>query len=153
MKKIFGFLFIMGLMPIFVACSSDDDSSDVNLTSDEILTLLKGKWEVSGEFRANDTEAGKTFDSRYKGTIEFKDNEKYIFSVTEGEKYNSSSTYLVEGIVNNRNYYTTLKKDGKNYISFRSRYSYSDFEIVSLNKNSFKLVLNTNNVYMTMYSI
>ena len=27
----------------------------------------------------------------------YKDNEKYIFSVTEGEKYNSSSTYLVEG--------------------------------------------------------
>ena len=163
MKRLFGFLLVMGLLPIFVACSSDDDSSDVNLTSDEIVTLLKGKWEVSGELRANNTEIGETFNGRYKGTIEFKDNQKFTFVVTEGDKYYTDdiSIYLEEVLVNDNYKYSTLKKDGKNYIAFGSNNQPYNFEIISLKKNSFNLVLNTDNVvnkktvgriYMTMYS-
>ena len=155
-------------MLMLFSCSSDDDSSDVNLTSAEILALLEGKWMVSGELSTTNSETQESIEDRYKGMIEFINNHKFSFTVSEGNKYNVGdfSIYPEEIFVNDAYVYSLLKKDGKNYITFSTLLpqpsNFFNFEIVSLNKNSFKLVLDTDividnktvgRIYMTMYSI
>ncbi len=156
--KHFGLLLVLGLFPIFIACNNDDDSGEINLTSDEIVSFLKGKWVVSGELRYSNAENGENFINHYKGTIEFDDNHKFAFSVIEGNKY-GGSICLEKKIVDDYYGYSLLKKDKKSFIVFTN--GSSNFEIVSLKKNSFRLVLNKDkfvdnkkveHIYMTMDS-
>ena len=166
MKK-FCYLFTVLTMLMFISCSSNDDSMDVNLTPAEIKALLEGTWTVNGELRVSNSKQKESFDGRYKGMIEFKGN-KYTFKVTEGDKYTvveDYSIYLAEAIVCHTYEYSIVKIDGKKYIKFRTHLGVPsgtfNFEIVSLNNNSFKLILDTDNVvdnekvgriYMSMYS-
>ena len=140
-------MMLMFALPLMTACGSDDNEiSGSSYTTDEIIALLNGKWVVSGELSEINTKSGENFNGRYKGTIEFK-GDKYTFDVTEGDKYNTDgySRYLEEIIVGTNGKYTIIKKEGKNYINFNSMRDYS-FEIVSLNKNSLKLTLDTDHV-------
>ena len=149
---------ILGFLPIFAACSSDDDNSAAELTSDEIIQLLKGSWEVSGELKYNYN--GDFFTDYYQGVIKFEDNRYITFRVKEGNHYTNSSYYLEEMIVDDYYKFNILKKGGNNYITF-GRNSYP-FKIASLKANSFKLILDETydyengnkqlRMYMTMYS-
>ena len=152
----------------FASCNSDDDENGLaELTHNQIIELLEGKWEVYGELKC--ITKGINFDGKYKGLIEFYGDKKFKFSVIEGDKFSSvtnnlgeiSPVYLEEYIVDDYYNYTILKKNGKNYIVFGSTYYPYNFEIVSLKTNSLKLILNqdviddeqvTGHLYMTMIS-
>ena len=147
--KYLNFMFMaMALMvPACVSCSSDDDGAS-NYTSEEISELLKGKWTIGGDIKCKTTNI--IFEDHYKGTIEFKDNNKFSFSITEGDNYEyqyemgggtvgKESTYLEKCFVYSSDTYKILKKGGDNYLILH--YSKYPFKIVSLKKNSLKLVL------------
>ena len=161
-KKIIALLmFVLGILPMLVACGSDDDDDSAELTSEEIVKLLTGKWEVYGELREYSYETKESFIDNYKGTIEFKENKNVTFKIKESDKYSSNSLYFEEYLyIDDTDKYSILKKGGKNYIVFNSTFK-SYFEIVSLKANSFRLVLDdeltydkvkVGTVHMTMIS-
>lgn len=135
------------VLPIMVACSSDDDD-EMSYTSDEIVEILNGKWGISGEFRVIFPDGDKmvTKEGNYTGTIEFKKDQKYTVQSTTLFEYE----FTFNGKKENRKYtlekllygstYSLLKKGGEYYITFGSS-DYFSFKIISLNKKSFKLVL------------
>lgn len=146
MKKIIINLVMALIVPACLSCSSDDDGVS-NYTSEEITELLKGKWTISGDIKCKTSNIN--FDGYYKGTIEFKDKNKFTFSITEGDKYKyeynvdgkiyERSTYLESSFVYNLDEYKILKRGGDTYLVLG--YSRYPFKIVSLKKNSLKLVL------------
>ena len=76
------------VLPIMVACSSDDDD-EMSYTSDEIVEILNGKWGVSGDFRFifKDGDKMMTKEGNYTGTIEFKKDQKYAVQSTPLYEY------------------------------------------------------------------
>lgn len=103
-------------LSVVMACSSDDDeiSGAADYTSDEIVELLTGKWEISGEVRISEPIGGKS-QTNYTGTIEFKANQKYNVSNTILFEDGDTNLYLSD-ILNNYRPYVILRKNGKNYI-------------------------------------
>ena len=155
MKKsvLLSVLLVLGMLPLLFACSSDDDNSAAELTSDEIVQLLTGKWEINGELKIKNQGTGDSFEGSYNGTIEFKKDNKIDFRVTKGDKYTvelggkTYSMYLEEDIIDDYYGYSILKKNGKNYIAFGSKSHPYNFEIVSLKASVLRLVLNQSDVY------
>ena len=127
------------VLPIMVACGDDDDNvgNGISYTESEIVEILTGKWGINGFVRIS-TDGGEKIEGDYTGTVEFTNDQKYIFkcSVIEGTQISLSS--LIEG--NNYQKYSVLRKNGNSYITFGSSSNYKSFQIVSINKNSFKLI-------------
>lgn len=144
-------------LPLIVSCGDDDNATD--LTTEEIVNMLTGKWDIKGTVRVDyvysdivlegDYTGTKDYDLKwegdYTGTIEFTENKDcYI--------HNSSKIYLRDkqgniyrengiSLTSELSYfleekYSILRKNGKTYIAFGKQ----SFQIVSLNKNSFKLL-------------
>lgn len=157
------------------ACGGSDDDDSYNtsgLTSEEIVGLLEGKWDVHGESRfiSKENESLYSYEGNYKGTIEFEKDGSFKFKIIEYDNdevkytnykdnttkylhYNVKSMYY---LIVDDDFRYAVKKGNKNYIEFRYNDDLFDFEIVSLKPNSFKLVLNKNSPsgekYMTMIS-
>ena len=132
---------------LFGACSSDDNNGDdILYTSNEIIEILTGKWNIYGHVRiSGDTD--RVVDSDYTGTLEFKADQKYsakssVIS-TMGINNINGETYTwdedIYDYLGDASYhkYSIIRKSDKYYIEF----GHSTFEIVSLTKKSFKLVL------------
>ena len=138
------------VLPIMVACSSDDDD-EISYTADEIVEILSGEWEIHGDYRfiLKNGDKMMTKEGNYTGTIEFKKDQKYAVQSTpffeyEQTYYGKSVTTLftLDSFLNGSTY-SLPKKGGEYYISWegmRDRYDMT-FKIVSLTKKSFKLVL------------
>ena len=145
-------LMLMVVMALCLAsCGSDDDddfSGGVDYTSDEIVEILKGRWDVHGHIKLTSSDTNKipNLDSDYSGTIEFL--EDYKFNATS--PVIQSYTRNIDGITIEKelglssffgNKYTIHKKNGSVYISFTGYDDYpSSYKIVSINKKGFKLV-------------
>lgn len=138
-------------MPLMTACGSDDNENNgSSYTSDEIVELLTGKWEIAGDIMVTEIETGKRLGGTYTGNIEFKDKKKISRSIkanTEIEELKFNKSYPLHDIIyytilSDHNPYTILKKDGKSFIAFNKDYVYYNFEIESLTKNTFKMKLN-----------
>ena len=129
------------------ACSSDDDNGDdISYTSNEIIEILTGKWEIYGHVRiSGDTD--RKVDSDYTGIIEFKADQKYnakssIISTTginniNGETYTWDEDlydYLGDASYHK---YSIIRKNDRYYIEF----AHATFQIMSLTKKSFKLIM------------
>lgn len=144
-------MLVVMALPLMVACGDDDsDSNDgtaAAYTEQEIMDILIGSWDVSGNLTItfNDKEyQEKNFSGEYTGELTFDPNETnektYIYKIFGGDKL---SDYYPEVLFIKNNYpysYNLIRKDGNNYIKFDS----SDdcyFEIQSLTKTSFRLVL------------
>lgn len=131
----------------FISCGDDDGGSGISgMTTAEIQALLQGKWAVSGQYELNEqwiygVEKDKNEEKgSYTGSIEFKLDGTYRFESYDEE---GDSIHLGE-VLPSWGKYTILKKNGKTYIAVETYDSYHDemlFEIVTLNKNSIKLVL------------
>ena len=161
MKKtiIFAGLILMAAMSLcLTSCGSDDDddfgggidytSGGIDYTSNEIVEILKGRWDVHGHIKLTSSDTNKipNLDTDYSGTIEFFEDYKFyatspVFQIR---------TYNIDGITYETELrlfsffgkkYTIHKKNGSVYISFTE---YNDkptsYEIVSINKKGFKLV-------------
>ena len=138
------------VLPLMVACSSDDDD-EMSYTSDEIVEILNGKWSINGEFRfiLKDGDKIVTKEGNYTGTIEFKKDQKYAVQSTPLYEYestingkNRTSIIKLDDLLYGSTY-SLLKKGGEYYISLgimKEPYDMT-FKIVSLTKKSFNLVL------------
>ena len=160
-------MLILMTMPSMVACGGDDDdigNSSSNggsgndgtaaaYTEDEVMDILKGEWEVYGSISEtyNNQEYQKyNFSGEYKGKIKFEPKyKKYVFTILEGDKYDPESSgnpyypenFYIRKNYNDQEYFSLLKKEGKYYIAFDYyRYQYY-FEIQSLTKTSFRMLL------------
>ena len=153
MKKTFRFVGLMLIVAMGVcltACGGDDDGGgsggDINYTSDEIIEMLTGKWEVYGHAKCvSDKAEAPNFDIDYTGTIEFTKEQraKAKSSVWYEEKIGDFTAKITLGsFIDDYYKYKITRKNGVTYISFGSDHSPNDFKIVSLTKTSFKLVLN-----------
>ena len=142
-------LFVVITMLSCVACSSDDEK--IEYTSDEIIDMLEGSWVIGGDLSiiSNSSEVANLSDS-YKGTITFERGTSRINSyikITETNTDVDDYHYKPEGMFISQSGFKgcckILKKEGKPYIQFGSDGSYylGLFEIVSLSKTSFKMVL------------
>ena len=157
MKKSFrlvGLILIAVMSLGLTACGSDDDGGSggsVNYTSDEIIELLKGKWEVYGHVKrtSSNTDIVENIDGDYTGDIEFKDGQKVRVnsSTIQMVKMKVGGLYqdyplTLDFFIDESSKYKIIRKNGAAYISFKpdSKFPY-DYKIVSLNKNSFKLVM------------
>ena len=49
------FMLILMVSPMMVSCSSSDESgNDISYTSEEIVQILTGKWEIHGHVTVSD---------------------------------------------------------------------------------------------------
>ena len=155
MKKTFrfvGLILISVLSYGLTSCGSDGDDDGgsgggVDYTSDEIVEMLTGKWEVYGHAKAtSNIENPSDFDSDYTGSIEFGANQsvKAKSTVMKEVKEEGGYTYNITlgSILDSSYKYKITRKNGATYISFGSDNYPKDFKIVSLTKKSFKLVMN-----------
>lgn len=171
MKFLSTILLAVMTMSTMIACSGsdDEDGGGVSYTESEIIELLSGTWEVYGELKEVESETGKRLEGTYTGKIEFKANQKISRSFTsnctrndfhiEGENDNSLMNSMINNVIGSYYSYKIIKKDGKIFIAFNNDNYY--FEIRSLNKNTFKFVLDEDieyngtiygHVYMTVVS-
>ena len=167
-KKFNMFAIIMVMMQIvcFGSCSSDSDGSDgeVSYTSDEIVEILTGRWSIKGQINwenQSQTDAGE-----YTGSIEFSKSEKrnwvsYLDApVTyekSGEKSNLNKIIRSRRAGSDYEKYEVMRSNGKMYLCLPTSSGYWPFQIRSMNKNSFKLVLDEpltsgGRLYVTMIS-
>ena len=155
MKFLSAFFVAVMTMSTMIACSGsdDEDGGGVSYTESEIVELLSGTWEVSGELKIVESETGKRREGTYTGKIEFKANQRISRSFTsnctrndfhtEGQNDNSLMNSMINDAIDYN--YKIIKKDGKIFIAFNNANIY--FEIKSLNKNTFKFVLDQDNEY------
>ena len=164
-KNIWAILMMVLISAGFISCGSDDEEgNNISYTETEIVELLSGKWEIAGVINIS-SEFGESVRD-YTGTIEFKNNNRciitgsYIYEV-DGREQEMSLHSLFPS-----NSYSVLRKGGKSYIGFGTNNSgIKNFQIVSLNKTSFKLVYDETiksktstsetidvHYYITMYS-
>ena len=157
-------------LPMMVACGGDDDNNNngSSYSSDEIVELLTGKWDIAGDFRISGPENKQQISGTYTGNIEFNANQKFTRSIKVTVDENVFETteedvrkYLTDTFIRNYYAYQILKKGGKNYICFDKKYN---FEIRSLNKTTFYFEMDQDlmsyssaekvegHVYMTMVS-
>ena len=152
--------FVTALCVGFTSCGSDDDgdSNDgtaASYTEQEIMDILKGEWEVSGNLSItfNKEENQKyNFSGEYTAQLTFdpkdKNTKTYKFEILEGDKMSvsdyDSDFYPEEAFISiytgSYNYkpYKLVKKNGNYYVVFRDDYY---FEIQSITKTSFRMVL------------
>ena len=169
--KIWSMMMLVAMtLPMMVACGGDDDNNNNNgstYSSDEIVELLTGKWDIAGDFIISDTENKQLMSGTYTGNIEFNANQKFTRSIKVTVDGNESEAteedvrkYLTSVFINNYYPYQILKKGGKNYICFDKTYN---FEIRSLNKTTFYFEMDQDlmsysgekvegHIYMTMVS-
>lgn len=135
-----------------VSCSSNDESgNDISYTSEEIVQILTGKWEIHGHVTVSDGTNIKV-DNDYTGTIEFKADQSYnakssVINTVPGVSVAGSNKVYYDDL-DIQNYlsgtpyrYTILRKNSNYYLAFgSSNHPGSTFQIVSLTKKSFKLV-------------
>ena len=126
-----------------VSCSSDDveEGSNISYTSDEIVELLKGEWVISGHVQVLSLESNeKTIDSDYTGTIEFTEAKKYKISSSKMpyKEKGVASEVDISRFLSHAGTYSILRKEGKTYLTLDNE----PFLIVSLTKNSFRLIEN-----------
>ena len=129
-------------LPMMVACGGDDDNNNngSSYSSDEIVELLIGKWEIAGDFRISDSENKQQISGTYTGNIEFKANQKFTRSIKITVDRNDTKNteefvrYYVASFISDYYAYQILKKGGKNFICFDKTYN---FEIRYLNKTTF----------------
>ena len=141
-------------LPLMVACGDDDDNSTSNYTEAEIVDLLTGTWEIQGNYRAAVNEnTYNEFD--YTARIEFKENKTFrVRNYKPNYKIQSTAVSL-----SSMRGYEIVKKNGKTYICFElceafdngASYRKADFLIVSLKKNSFKLIYENSDDNMYEY--
>ena len=124
-----------------ISCSSDgDDDGSASYTSDQIVALLKGKWDIYGHVNVALSGSDRYIDGDYTGTIKFTNAQEYIITSSEipyeldGKNYNTNLSEILGSYFN----YSIFKKDGKNYISFVN--GMYNFQIQSLQEKSFKFV-------------
>ncbi len=173
MKFLSTILLAVMTMSTMVACSSssdDEDGGGVSYTESEIVELLSGTWKVSGDLKVVEKETGKVLEGNYDGNITFTSSQKVIFGSTSNctrndfdtQDYSDNNRFMNHKV--NSQYilcstyrdYEIVKKNGKIHLDLSPYHKYF-FEIVSLNKNTFKLVLNQDcddgtHVYMTVIS-
>ena len=155
-KTLFGSLvmLVVLMMPMLTSCGGDDgdSSGSVNYTSDEIVELLTGKWEVYGHVKmtSSNTDIIENIDGDYTGTIEFLDTKKVKVNSsviqeikqtdTDGSKYTVKIT--LRDFISDYYKYSIIRKNGAAYISFGTgdENRPNHYKIVSLTKNSFKLI-------------
>ena len=160
-SKILSFMLLamVFVMPAFVSCSSDDDEGALNYTSEEIVEMLTGKWAIKGKFIINSVEGNKK-QGEYSGEISFSKSDKGIWvskyrcktiNVDDLEfnliKYSSSYDSYSK--------YEVMRKDSKLYLSLPGNSRYLNFQIISISKTSFKLILDEPSEeisYVTMIS-
>lgn len=142
-------------LPMLTACGGDDDggggNGGANYTSEEIVELLTGKWAIYGHAKLTDIE-GLLKEGDYTGTIEFKSDQKFTVTSStlfefEGISANgqvSNFPITLKDLLDNYRPYSVLKKNGKTYISFGDSTLPMTFQIQSITKSSFKLVLDEN---------
>ena len=143
--KIWSMMMLVAMvLPMMVACGGDDDNNNNNnlsYTSDEIVELLTGTWAIQGEYRCAENE-NTTNAFHYTAQIQFKANKSFqVKNLTIDET--KATVFL-----SNYHGYEIIKKEGKTYITFvlyenignGTAYRKEDFQIVSLNKNSFQLI-------------
>ena len=153
-------------LPMMIACSSDDEGEensrsnvDTNAyTAQEIVDLLTGKWIIYGKFEGyyiiKNLDMREEFE--YTGTIEFKADKKVKI---QSDKIpvkivrNGQVEEIYHSLNNMFDSYSIYKKEGRNYISFNEKnpnsislFSY-DYQIESLDKNTFKLILDQDILY------
>lgn len=157
-----------------VACGGDDneqnswnDETAINYTIDEIKEILSGEWNVYGNISITYLEEKeKDFTQDYKGIITFTNEEKDFISaklkVTEGKAYfvsGNGQTYFAENQLIPGGKCTIIKINGKTY-NLQTTLG-SRFEIISISKSSFKMVLENDitsdgkvigHTHMTVYS-
>ncbi len=136
------------------ACGGDDGGSDgsVNYTSEEIIKMLTGKWEVYGHAKgtSSNTDIYENFEGDYTGTIEFTEGQKaktYSSVISEVKGKNLDGGYYTDKItlayfISDYYKYKITRKNGATYIAFGPDINPNEYKIVSLTKTSFKLVLN-----------
>ena len=165
------------MLPVMVACGGDDDDIDgggITYTEAEIFDILNGQWAIKGEINTED-QNGEKRKADYSGKITFSVSGKNhyvsdlsdITMVDDGtKKLNFLRNFIRVGSSTFKDYlaYRVLKKDSKTYLCFQSYLGDNgclNYQILSLNKNSFKLVLDYNvysdnknlgRIYMTMIS-
>lgn len=149
-------LIAMIALPMLVACSSDDDGNDGSAaayTEEEIMSILKGAWDVSGNLTItyNSAQFGEDIFDEYEGYIEFdpfnKNSRAYFFKVNNGKviiettnySYHPERIFIYESMAKG-NGYKLIRKSEKYFINFTKTEPY-DFEIQSLTKKSFRMVL------------
>ena len=153
-------ILMLATLPLMVACGDDDSDNTTNLTTEEIVNMLTGNWAIKGTVRVDyedyylalegDNSGTKDYDLKwegdYTGTIEFKENKgcdiqtsKILLRDSQGniwrDKGNNSFSCSLSYLIY-EDKYSVLRKNGKSYITFGKQ----SFQIVALNKNSFKLV-------------
>ena len=141
-------------LPLLTSCGGDDgdSSGSVNYTSDEIVELLTGKWEVYGHVKttSSNTDVIENIDGDYTGTIEFLDTKKVkvnspvIQEIKQTDPDGSKHTYKItlRDFISDYYKYSIIRKNGAAYISFGTGDEKwpNHYKIVSLTKNSFKLI-------------
>lgn len=150
-------MLLLMMLPLMVACGSDDDNGNdgtaAAYTEEEIMSILKGGWDVSGNLTVtyNSTEFGEDIYDNYEAYIEFdpfnSNARAYFFEVKKGDviikasgySYHPERLYVYESMAKG-NGYKFLRKNEKCYINFTKTEPYN-FEIQSLTKKSFRLVL------------
>lgn len=156
------FMLILMVSPMMVSCSSNDESgNDISYTSEEIVQILTGKWEIHGHVTISDGTNIKV-DNDYTGTIEFKADQSYSAkstvintapaispSVEGSDKVVYYDDYDIQSYLSGTPYrYTILRKNSNYYLAFgSSNHPGSTFQIVSLTKKSFKLVEEEDKVF------
>ena len=159
--KIWSMMMLVAMaMPMMVACGGDDsngnDSNDgtaANYTEQEVMDILKGEWDVSGYLNVtyNDEEYQK---NNYSGEY----TAKLIFDPSNNNK--KSYYYKIDKSLEAANYvssilgtsgvyyqYSLIKKNSKYYF-YRSNY-HDEFEIQSLSKTSFRMVLDQDKYFLS----
>ena len=153
------FMLILMVSPMMVSCSSSDESgNDISYTSEEIVQILTGKWEIHGHVTVSDGTNIKV-DNDYTGTIEFKADQSYnakssVINTVPGVSVAGSNKVYYDDL-DIQNYlsgtpyrYTILRKNSNIYLAFGSSNNpRSTFQIVSLTKKSFKLVEEEDKVF------
>ena len=149
-------MLVVMVLPMMVACSGDDNSNDGSAaayTEEEIMSILKGGWDVSGNLTItyNSTESGEDIFDDYEAYIEFdpfnKNSRTYFFKVNNGKviikaethSYHPERLFIYESMAKG-NGYKIIRKSEKYYINFTKTEPYN-FEIQSLTKKSFRMVL------------
>jgi len=133
-------------MLVMVACGGSDDNKSSEYTSEDIVKLLTGKWTISGDVLLTETETGNKMEGNYTGTLNFKENQSIESYVKANCTHSDFSENDLSWIINfhflyNKYKYSVAKKNGKDYISIKGVTNSYDFEIISLDKTTMRLVL------------
>lgn len=151
--KIWGIMMLMVIgIPMMSGCGGDDsdggsgnDGSAAAYTEEEIIDLLQGTWSVGGDLSITFADSEESVSSDYSGTLQFsqKTSKYYKFKIDSSTE--DFVKYFISSFIPDysEKSYLLLKKSGKYYVAF-GKYNYNSertFEIVSISKTTFKMVM------------